>query len=46
MSYSYLRNARKRLAFLDPTGALEHAGGVRDRPAGYRKYADYLDPIF
>lgn len=42
-SYWYLQHARRRPVFLDPTGALEHAGGLRDTPAGRRKYEDYLE---
>lgn len=41
-SYWYLHHPRKRPAFMDVTGPLEHAGGLRDTPVGRRKYMEYL----
>ena len=41
-SFWYLHQMRKRPDFLDISGALEHAGGLRDTPAGRRKYMEYL----
>jgi REP element-mobilizing transposase RayT len=41
-SYWYLWNPRKRPEFMDLSGALEHAGGLRDTPAGRKKYREYL----
>jgi len=42
-SYWYLHHPRRRPEFMDASGALEHAGGLRDTPAGRKKYADYLE---
>ena len=42
-SYWYLWNPRKRPEYLDISGALEHAGGLKDTPAGRTKYSEYLD---
>jgi putative transposase len=42
-SYFYLWNPRKRPQFMDLSAALEHAGGLRDTPAGRKKYREYLD---
>ena len=41
-SYWYMQHPRKRPVFLDVSGSLDHAGGLRDTPAGRNKYADYL----
>jgi len=41
-SYWYLHQPRKRPEFLDASGAFEHAGGLRDTPAGRKKYGEYL----
>ena len=41
-SYWYLWNPRKRPAFMGISGALEHAAGLKDTPAGRKKYCDYL----
>lgn len=41
-SYWYLRHPKSRPDFLDPTGALWHAGKLADTPAGRRSYASYL----
>ena len=41
-SYWYLQYPRKRTSCLDLSGSLHSAGGLRDTPAGRRKYADYL----
>jgi putative transposase len=41
-SYWYLWNPRKRPEFMDLSGALEHAGGLKDTPAGRREYREYL----
>jgi REP element-mobilizing transposase RayT len=42
-SYWYLWQPRKRPDFMDITGALEHAGGLKDTPSGRKKYRDYLE---
>jgi REP element-mobilizing transposase RayT len=41
-SYWYLRHPKSRPGFLDPTGALWHAGKLADTPSGHRGYASYL----
>ena len=41
-SYWYLWQPGKRPGFMDITGPLEHAGGLKDTPAGRKKYRDYL----
>jgi len=41
-SYWYLRHPKSRPQFLDPTGALWHAGKLADTPSGRRSYASYL----
>jgi hypothetical protein len=42
-SYWYLHRPRKRPAFLDISGALDHAGGLKDTRVGRGKYAEYLE---
>lgn len=42
-SVRWLRNPKQRPKWFDPTDALQRAGGLRDTPAGRRKYLDYLD---
>ena len=42
-SYWYLWQPRKRPEFMDITGPLEHAGGLKDTPSGRKKYRDYLE---
>jgi len=42
-SYWYLWHSRKRPGFMDISGALEQAGGLKDTPAGRKKYSEYLD---
>jgi REP element-mobilizing transposase RayT len=42
-SYWYLWHPSKRPGFMDITGALDHAGGLKDTPAGRRSYRAYLD---
>ncbi|MFO8027919.1 MAG: transposase [Opitutales bacterium] len=42
-SYWYLWRPGKRPPFMDLSGALEHAGGLEDTPAGRKKYGDYLE---
>jgi REP element-mobilizing transposase RayT len=42
-SYWYLRNPDLRPGFLDPTGALQAAGGLPDSPKGHRNYERYLE---
>jgi hypothetical protein len=37
-----LMQPKLRAAWYDPSGALEHAGGLKDTPAGRRKYGEYL----
>ena len=41
-SYWYLSHPKSRPQFLDPTGALWHAGKLADIPSGRRDYASYL----
>jgi REP element-mobilizing transposase RayT len=41
-SFWYLNHPSKRPSFLDLSGALEHAGGLKDSPIGRRKYVEYL----
>ena len=41
-SYWYLHHSRKRPTFLDISGALDYAGGLKDNRIGRGKYADYL----
>jgi putative transposase len=41
-SFWYLNHSRKRPSFLDLSGALKHAGGLKDTTAGRRKYVEYL----
>ena len=41
-SLRWLMQPRLRPVWYDPSGALEHAGGLNDTPAGRRKYGDYL----
>jgi hypothetical protein len=41
-SFCYLHNKKQRPPYLDTTGALEGAGGLRDTPTGIRKYGEYL----
>lgn len=41
-SYWYLRHPKSRPEFLDPTGALWHAGKLADTASGRRSYASYL----
>jgi len=42
-SYWYLRHPKSRPEFLDPTGALEHAGKLSDTVDGRRSYRSYLE---
>lgn len=42
-SYWYLQNPSLRPAFLDPTGALLAAGGLKDDAHGHRSYESYLE---
>ena len=42
-SYWYLRHPKSRPGFLDPTGALTHAGKLADTAAGRRSYRSYLE---
>ena len=42
-SVRWLLNARLRPAWYAPDEALAHAGGLKDTPAGRRKYLEYLD---
>ena len=41
-SAAWLMDPKRRRPWYDPTGALEHAGGLADTPAGRRKYLEYL----
>ena len=41
-SFWYLHQKRKRPAFMDLSAALDHAGGLKDTPAGRRQYQRYL----
>lgn len=41
-SLHWLLQARKRPGWYEPGSALGHAGGLKDTPAGRRKYVDYL----
>jgi REP element-mobilizing transposase RayT len=41
-NYWYLQHPKSRPEFLDPTGALWHAGGLPDTLSGRRKYEQYL----
>ncbi len=41
-SLRWLMQPKLRPAWHDPSGALEHAGGLKDSPAGRRKYGEYL----
>ncbi|MBC7368266.1 MAG: transposase [Undibacterium sp.] len=38
----WLMQPKLRPAWYDPSGALEHAGGLKDTPAGRRKYCEYV----
>lgn len=42
-SYWYLRHPNSRPEFLDPTGALWHAGKLSDTVPGWRNYRSYLE---
>lgn len=42
-SYRFLPSAKGRPRFLDLAPCLEAAGGLRDTPAGRRKYGQYLE---
>lgn len=41
-SVRWLVSPKLRPAWYDPTAALDHAGGLRDTPAGRKKYLEYL----
>jgi hypothetical protein len=41
-SYWYLNRPKLRPAFMDVSGALDLAGGLKDTSHGHRKYRDYL----
>lgn len=41
-SLRWLLQPKLRPMWYDPSGALEHAGGLTDTPAGRRKYVEYL----
>ena len=42
-SYWYLHRPRKQPAFLDISGALQHAGGLKDTRERCSKYSEYLE---
>lgn len=41
-SLSWLMEPKRRPAWYEPNAALEHAGGLKDTPAGRKKYLEYL----
>ena len=41
-SMAWLMDPVERQAWFDPMAALDHAGGLKDTPAGRRKYGEYL----